>query len=48
MLEKLLLAAGLTFSLSLFAELGLPSSWRTPRGRTGQSQTVITLTPQKN
>lgn len=48
MLEKLLLAATLTFALSLFAELSLSSSWQTARGRTGQSQTVITLTPPKN
>ncbi|MUG97413.1 hypothetical protein F7734_35850 [Scytonema sp. UIC 10036] len=48
MIEKLLLAAILTFSLSLFAELGLSSSWRTPTARTAQSQTVMTLTPQKN
>ncbi|GAA6614675.1 hypothetical protein [Scytonema sp. NUACC26] len=48
MIEKLLLAATLTFALSIFAELGLSPSWQTPRGRSGQSQTVITLTPPKN
>lgn len=48
MTEKLLLAAALTFALSIFAEMGLSSSWQTPKDRNGQSQTVITLTPHKN
>jgi hypothetical protein len=48
MIEKLLLAAALTFALSIFAEFGLSPSWQIPRGRNGQSQTVITLTPHRN
>jgi hypothetical protein len=44
MLEKLLLAATLTFALSLFADLSLSSSSYTARVRTGDTLPVLTLT----
>ncbi|MEC4816454.1 MAG: hypothetical protein SAK29_24780 [Scytonema sp. PMC 1069.18] len=44
MLEKLLLAATLTFALSLFADLGWSPSSYTARGRTGDTLPTLTLT----
>ncbi|BAY42734.1 hypothetical protein SAMD00079811_03120 [Scytonema sp. HK-05] len=48
MLEKLLLAATLTFTLSLFAELNWFSSAHTARENTRQSLPTFTLTQQHN
>ncbi|MBW4499383.1 MAG: hypothetical protein KME57_07390 [Scytonema hyalinum WJT4-NPBG1] len=48
MLEKLLLAATLTFTLSLFAELNWFSSARTSRENIRQNLPTFTLTQQHN
>jgi hypothetical protein len=48
MLEKLLLAATLTFALSLFAELSLSPSSHAARERTGGTLPVLTLTQRHN
>jgi hypothetical protein len=48
MLEKLLLAATLTFTLSLFAELNWFSSAQTATENNRQSLPTFTLTQQHN
>ncbi|WP_017315264.1 hypothetical protein [Mastigocladopsis repens] len=48
MLEKLLLAASLTFALSLFLELNGSSSAQTAREKTRQILPTFTLTQQHN
>ncbi|WP_414586627.1 hypothetical protein [Scytonema sp. PCC 10023] len=48
MLEKLLLAATLTFTLSLFTELNWFSSAHTARENTTQTLPTFTLTQQHN